>query len=107
MTTKKGQFKLTIPFVQWTQIGEDSDPTQRLLAHIIVNGCDLHLEAIAVTENDDAEFPEDRQVFSYSDGNRYDSWATLAIRESADFEPVQTAKINGRNYALIATPFQR
>ena len=107
MTAKKGRFKLTIPFAQWGQIGNDSDPTQRLLAHIVVNGCDLHLEAIAVIENDDAEFIEDRQVFSCSDGNQYDSRATLAIRESADFEPVQTAKINGRNYALIATPFQR
>lgn len=96
---------LNIPLDQWQQTGPEDDPSARLLKSFTINGCSMHLEAVAVTEGEartllDVEAPEQE----YHDS--VPSWIQEAIAASADYEPVETIKMDGRSYILIATPYQ-
>lgn len=74
--------------------GRNGGDGSRLLGTIVINGCDLHLEALAVSRDGDMQI-----------------WSTDAGELSALHDavgaggPWQTVTINGREYVLIATPY--
>ena len=105
---KSGIVSITIPEDQWELIGFDDDGNEnasRLLATIKINGTQFHLEAVEVREGErrssvDVDAPEQEYVDA-------PDWIQEAIAASADGEPVQTITIKGREYVLIATPYQQ
>ena len=99
MTQKSGTVSITIPLDQWEHNGPEDDPAAWLLATIKINGCSMHLEAVAATGRE-----EDGIVLQDYEAPY---WIGYALGSSADDELVQTVEIDGREYALIATPFQR
>lgn len=102
MTTKSGTVSITIPEDQWDESGYDNDPRGHLITMIKIGGCYMHLEAFAVKERKrtDGSIAQDF-------GDWEDSHEAEAIMRSADYEPTHTITIKGREYALIATPYQK
>lgn len=99
----------TIPDSAWEKTGQlgDGEPTDpgdipesRLLAHIKVNGCSLHLEAIQVTEKpvSGREWGEQVAANDYfaDDVSRYQDMQETGF---------QTVEIMGREYIIVATPY--
>ena len=87
-----------IPDSDWEQISDlEGDPSARLLATIKINGLYMHLEAIAVTTNDDG-------IHEAVDPCREDDLAAL---ENAEDTAFRTIEIMGREYVIYATPFGR
>lgn len=89
---------ITIPDAMWRATGDSMrphDPNCRLLARIEVNGTPMHLEAYAVEYDKN----EGQHVF--------DEDADIAFGKLVgdDGFPLTTTTINGREYALVATPF--
>ena len=108
---KSGIVSITIPEDQWELIGFDDDDNEnasRLLAIIKINGAYFHLEAVEVRAgkpihphaNIDVEFPTQEYVDA-------PDWIQVAIDASSDGDTVQTITIKGREYVLIATPYQQ
>lgn len=91
---------INIPDNEW----EPGDEGQ-LLAHIEVNGCDMHLEAYEVssTPEDEAELMLLYYPVQFVDAP---DWFVDALHASAGGEKVKTVLILGKPYVLIATPFQ-
>jgi hypothetical protein len=78
--------------IAWDKIGE-TDPANRMLAHIRIAGLDMHLEA--------------RQVEYDGDGNQgivdfSDDYDHLSAMCDCAFT---TVEIEGREYLLYATPY--
>lgn len=93
----KPAFKGNIPDKAWENIGNDDAPEARLLAHIEINGMSLHLEAIEVEIDDD-----DYQVAV--DPAWEDTFQAHYSAFGGD-GAFTTTTINGRTYALFASPF--
>lgn len=82
----------------WDETGHEEDPRARLLTHIRIGPVDMHLEAWEVAYDD-----EGLQVATPAT-YRVDDFDTLTgIMETA----FRTLEIEGREYALIATPYGR
>ncbi|WP_411839873.1 hypothetical protein [Paracoccus sp. ME4] len=75
--------------VIFEQVGQP--PEAVLSGHIRIGGLDMHLTAIQVNQNDDAV-----------DGDYQDD---LDIPSSSG--SMRTLEIEGKNYVLLATPFDR
>jgi hypothetical protein len=79
----------------WYDEGPEHDPKQRLLAHIRVAGCDMHLEAI--------------EVYKDKGGINTPMWsdftAQISLLEGCNDCAFRTTDIGGRTYVLIATPY--
>jgi|GEM_PF-1919707 hypothetical protein len=92
-------FTLEIPVGEWAETGPAENPKSRLTAHIRINGLDMHLEAIEVTEKMKAG--DIYQVPKYTeledDFNHLVDYSGVA--------PFATIKIGRRYYCLVATPF--
>lgn len=82
----------------WDETGHESDPAARLLAHIRIAGLDMHLEAWAITYDEDGM----QEVTAAT--MRSDAFGTICDIMDTAFE---TTTINGREYVLIATPYGR
>lgn len=90
---------LNIPENAWRDLSVHGDCSPRtfLVAEIRINGVNMHLEAIQV-ETDDGRVQRAVDFFAESALDKY--------REGADADgPFQTVMIEGREYALIASPF--
>jgi len=91
---------MRIPAKQWEEVGDEDDPRARLLTHFEINGCPMHLEAVALHPV--------RMVVPF-DGQTFDiqvpQWIQTTLLDSADGDAVRTVEIKGRHYALIATPY--
>ena len=87
---------ITIPFQDWRAAGSESDAGAILHAVIEINGCSMHLEAIATTTGDG----EQRGTTDETD-------ATLDLLSTATGagDPWTTVRIGSRPYVLFATPF--
>ena len=79
----------------WEPAGA-SDPFDRLMASINVNGCMCHLEAIRVVE--------DEARYQSATGPDYESAFGQACEINGD-NHFQTARIGGFEYVIIATSF--
>lgn len=86
---------IEVPSDSWEMTGTEDDPSGSLLATVIINGVDMHLEAIAVEKVGDLQVP----VADLQDV--YDKFYDAA---GADGN-FQTVTINGRDYALFSSPF--
>ena len=79
----------------WYDEGPEHDPKQRLLAHIRVAGCYMHLEAI--------------EVYKDKGGIKTPMWsdftAQISLLEGCNDCAFRTTDIGGRTYVLIATPY--
>lgn len=80
----------------WTECGDESDPSARLLAHIRIAGLDMHLEAWAVTTDADGMQQATEET------RRAEEFDQLCTMMDTTFE---TVEIRGRQYILIATPY--
>lgn len=80
----------------WQETGPAEDPSARLLAPITIAQCSMHLEAFAIKDSDEQRF-----VINDHDGFGGDEEAFYSLTNNA----VQTVDINGREYALLATPY--
>jgi len=87
---------------QWDEVGDEADPRARLLTHFEINGCPMHLEAVAVRPVNMAP-PFDGQTFE----DQIPQWIQTALLDSTDGAAAQTVEIQGRRYVLIATPYQQ
>ena len=79
----------------WAADGPDDDPRGRLTASIRINGCEMHLEAYAVHTNDEGT-------------QEFDVWPDEceSIYHGVSAEGAwRTVEIDGREYALIASPY--
>lgn len=88
---------ITIPFDQWEASGTD-DRAGRLYAEISINGYPMHLEAYAVEESGlhGVQGAADPAFEGCVD----------AMLEHFVEGAAQTVEINGREYLLVATPYQ-
>lgn len=87
---------VTVPDDHWEESG-DTDETSRLTAALLINNVPVHLEARAVTIDEESglqsavgDWPED-----------FDFLAQIAEPDG----PFYTWTINGRDYVVIAYPF--
>lgn len=87
----------TIPLddIEWTYIGDDDDPKNRLLATIKIGPLHMHLEAVEVVPNF-----HDAYDAKYEGRDNY--LQTLMDLEEVVFERLE---IDGRFYVIWATPF--
>lgn len=88
--------EITIPDDAWEDTGVDESGS-RLLAHIRINGVDLHLEAYEAHEPDAKGQKFVNTLFEDEEHAVLDTFVDGAAR---------TQTINGREYVLVATPFQ-
>ena len=79
----------------WDDKGPEHDPKQRLLSHIRVAGCNMHLEAIEVYKDEDGFNIAECDYFA-------DQISWLEDFNGCAF---RTTEIGGRTYVLIATPY--
>jgi hypothetical protein len=84
--------------IQWQPVGGDEcNDITRLLAHIIICGVNMHLEAIAISV--------DAEGLQVSRTGHYDEdLNNLALATGAD-DHWQTAEIYGHEYVIFASPF--
>lgn len=82
--------------ISWSKIGDESDPAVRMLAHIRIGGLDMHLEAWAVTIDDDG------MQSAVMSSRRTEEFGQLCTMMDCVFE---TIEFEGRQYVLIATPY--
>ncbi|MBD9544318.1 hypothetical protein IB276_33265 [Ensifer sp. ENS04] len=82
----------------WDETGHEEDPRARLCTHIKIGPIDMHLEAWEVSY--DTEGFQVATPATY----RVDDFDTLIGMMESDF---RTLEIEGREYALIATPYGR
>ena len=87
---------ITIPAEAWRRVGPASDAAAILRTVIEINGCPMHLEAIATATPDG----EQRGATDETDAT-LDLLSTL----TAAGDPWATARIGGRPYVLVAAPF--
>ena len=86
---------ITIPDAAWEHTGPEHDPTLRLLAGIVINGHNFHVEAYAVCDNGGVQSCPDEWLA--------DEWEAICLLEpNAAYE---TQTILGREYVLIARPY--
>lgn len=86
--------------LNWDEIGAESDPKARLLAHIRIAGLDMHLEAWEVEYVD---HPDGLQVQCAKEASlSADSFDKLCAMMDSSFV---TTEIDGREYVLVATPY--
>lgn len=87
----------TIPLkdLQWEEIGEEGDPSSRLLAHIRIGSLDMHLEAWEV------ENRSRPQVAKAGSMRKVDLELLIEIMDCY----FRTITIEGREYVLVATPY--
>ncbi len=89
-------FSLHIGDEEWTPTGDGDDPTSRLNATFDVNGLSMHLEAWAVKlDSSDIQ----RAV----DPSFCDLEGLYNVFEDTCFD---TLRIRGRDYVLVATPYE-
>lgn len=102
--SKPGTISIEIGRAHWEVAGPVEDPRSHLIASIKINGASIFLEAYAVTEKFE---PEIGLVQNW--GEHAGGWAAEAVAKSADFDPVETVRIDGfkRRYVLIATPYAK
>lgn len=88
----------TIPLelLRWDDTGEEHDPKARLLAHIQIGTLDMHLEAWAVSKDEEGIQRAAESTM------RSDDFDSLCNMMDCSF---QTIEIDGREYVLVATPF--
>lgn len=91
-----GQASISIPPEAWRPAGPKEDSDAVLHAVIDINGCSMHVEAIATTNADG----EQRGATGEAD-------ATLDLLSTATGagDPWSTVKIGNRHYVLFAAPF--
>lgn len=86
--------RVEIPADMWEDSSDEQDRS-RLTASITVCGVSMHVEALEAT------FSDDLQEFTGSQGDMADD-VYEAVGGSGHW---QTAKIDGRDYAIIITPY--
>lgn len=80
--------------IDWEGTGPEDDPSAVLLGQLIVGGTPMHIEAIAVSDQD-GEWEAD----DLSRGS------VLTAVEEANGAKSQPTVIDGRNYVIWAAPF--
>jgi hypothetical protein len=88
---------VNIPDEAWEQNDSLENPSDRLLATLIVNTTFMHLEAWAVAYNED----EAMQHLADGDDDDLDRLSE-AVHADGSF---QITRIRGRDYILVASPF--
>ena len=83
---------------EWELSGMDEDRSGRLYAELSINGYRLHLEAFAVTELGDYG---QQKAADASFDDQVDAVLDQFVEGAAS-----TVSINGRDYILVATPYQ-
>lgn len=84
--------------ITWDETGMEADPAARLLAHIQIGPVNMHLEAWAVTDNEEGEQVGLPESWRDQELDQLQGWMETAF---------DTVEINGREYVLIATPYGR
>ncbi|RPJ83870.1 MAG: hypothetical protein EHM13_06395 [Acidobacteria bacterium] len=89
---------IDIPDSAWQANDGLADPRSRLIApEIVINGCSLHLEAWEVRTVDDLQVPT-----AAEDEGDLDA---LYNAVNGTGRPFSTVQIAGREYVLLATPY--
>lgn len=93
---------MNIPINAWQWIGDydDSECPQTALglATIEINGVSFHVEAIEVRYDDDQQM---QVALNASLDERFGQWFSASNSEGT----IQTVEIDGREYALFASPY--
>lgn len=84
---------LALDEIEFEAVGNENDPTARLMASIDLGGVFCHLEAIAVTTEG-----EQRTVDPY-----FEDVLVGAYLSASPDRPFRTADINGRQYVYVLT----
>jgi len=90
--------KIDVPEEAWEESGPEDDPRARLLAGLVINGCSIHLEAYAVDYDKDG-------AQRFVDSTYFESEQHAVLDVFVD-GAATTAEIRGREYVLVATPYQ-
>lgn len=93
------QTSISVPDSEWKLSGEYlDDPHRRLLAHIVICGTSMHLEAYEAIRRSDED---GGGIRLYDD----DADRALSIFVGEGGFPNDTTTIRGREYIIVATPF--
>ena len=99
------ELTLDIPDSAWTTTGDYlDDPRRRLIAHIVIAGTNMHLEAYEAHPRNDQDIDDqdiDDHLHLYDD----DADTALSLFVGEGGFPKSTTTIGGREYVLVATPF--
>lgn len=88
---------------KWEEIGV-SDPTDRLLATIVIGGVPHHLEAISVQDDPDSD-PGRRPDQVASSDCYADVLDYFRAADGATDSSFRTVDLRGRQYCLFMTPY--
>ena len=94
--------QIALDALTWDEIGDDDDPKNRLLTSIRIGPLYMHLEAVEVVTSSEAGDDWTGSGLRAKFEGRDDYLQTLMDFEEAIFS---TLEIDGRVYALWATPF--
>jgi hypothetical protein len=91
-----GEASLTIPQEAWLRVGAKGDTSAVLHAVIEINGCPMHVEAIAtINANGEQRGPTEET----------DATLDLLSTATGAGDPWSTVAIGDRRYVLFAAPF--
>jgi hypothetical protein len=97
MDATREPFKIDVDALDWREVAFFDDPSDCLLATLVIGGTSMHLEAFAVNVDEDGD------IFAAAIAYEAD---IKSICEAVDGQPMVTG-IKGREYVLRAFPYQR